>query len=59
VFNPFFRADPAGSVAPAGVGVGLSLVKWIVDRHGGQIEAASEPGKGATFTIRLPLIKQN
>jgi heavy metal sensor kinase len=59
VFDSFFRTDPAGSAASTGVGVGLSLVKWIVDRHGGHVEAAGEPGKGATFTIRLPLIKQN
>jgi signal transduction histidine kinase len=55
IFERFFRADPARSPGTEGVGLGLSLVKWIVDRHGGRIDVDSPPGQGAIFTVRLPL----
>jgi len=54
VFERFYRADPARDKAVEGVGLGLSLVKWIVEAHGGTIEAASHPGNGSRFTILLP-----
>jgi heavy metal sensor kinase len=54
VFERFYRADPARDKAVEGVGLGLSLVKWIVEEHGGTIEAASHPGDGSRFTILLP-----
>jgi heavy metal sensor kinase len=54
VFERFYRADPSRSSSTEGVGLGLSLAKWIVDRHGGTIDATSEPGHGSTFTVRLP-----
>jgi len=54
IFERFYRADPSRSSSTEGVGLGLSLAKWIVDRHRGTIEAASEPGKGSTLTVRLP-----
>jgi two-component system phosphate regulon sensor histidine kinase PhoR len=54
VFERFYRADPARDKAVEGVGLGLSLVKWIVEEHGGAIEAVSQPGDGARFTIVLP-----
>jgi heavy metal sensor kinase len=55
VFERFYRADPSRSSATEGVGLGLSLAKWIVERHGGRIEVASTPGKGSTFSVFLPL----
>lgn len=55
IFERFFRADPARSPGIGGVGLGLSLVKWIADRHHGRIDVQSEPGRGSTFTVRLPL----
>jgi heavy metal sensor kinase len=55
VFERFFQADPARSSGTDGAGVGLSLVKWIVDRHQGTIEVQSRVGQGSTFTVRLPL----
>lgn len=42
-----------------GVGIGLHLVKAIIDAHGGQVRAESKPGKGATFVITLPLASPN
>lgn len=55
IFERFYRADTARSSAREGAGLGLSLVRWIVDRHQGRIQVASHPGKGSTFTIWLPL----
>ena len=54
VFERFYRADPARNKAVEGVGLGLSLVKWIVTEHGGAVSVSSSPGKGARFTILLP-----
>jgi heavy metal sensor kinase len=54
VFERFYRADPARNKTVEGVGLGLSLVQWIVAEHGGTIVAAICPGTGARFTIQLP-----
>lgn len=53
-FDRFFRADPARSSATEGAGLGLSLVRWIVDRHRGTIDVASRHGEGSAFTVTLP-----
>jgi signal transduction histidine kinase len=56
IFERFFRRSRTTSDNRAtGFGLGLSIVKWIVDSHGGSISAASELGKGTTFTVKLPL----
>jgi signal transduction histidine kinase len=55
IFDRFFRADPARSPSSQGAGLGLALVKWIVDQHRGSIAVESAPGRGSTFTVRLPL----
>ena len=55
IFERFFRADPARSSVVDGVGLGLSLAKWIIDRHHGRIAVDSQPGRGSTFTVFLPL----
>jgi len=52
VFDRFYQADPARSTG--GGGLGLSLCRWIAEAHGGAIRAASEPGRGSTFTVDLP-----
>ena len=53
IWDRLFRGDR--SRAERGLGLGLSLVKAIVEAHGGSVGAASEPGHGATFTVSLPL----
>lgn len=56
IFERFFRRSAKTSDrSAAGFGLGLSIVKWIVDSHGGKIEAQSELGKGTTFFVHLPL----
>jgi two-component system sensor histidine kinase BaeS len=52
IFDRFYKADPSRSAA--GSGLGLSIVKAIVERHGGTVSATSEPGSGTTFEITLP-----
>ncbi len=51
----FYRVDVAESRAQGGTGLGLALVKHILHRHRGRLTVDSAPGKGATFTVRLPL----
>jgi two-component system phosphate regulon sensor histidine kinase PhoR len=51
----FYRADVGESRAQGGTGLGLALVKHILNRHHGRLSIESQPGQGATFTVRLPL----
>lgn len=55
LFDRFFRASVAVSLHIQGVGLGLSIVKRIIDGHGGQVGVSSRPGSGTTFRIALPL----
>ncbi len=57
VFDLFAQGDRALDQAQGGLGIGLTVVKSLVELHGGAVAAASDgPGTGATFTVRLPLI---
>ncbi len=55
VFERFYRADVSRNRTTGGSGIGLSLVKAIVEAHGGTIAVASEEGAGASFQISLPV----
>ena len=50
-----YRVDNAASRAQGGTGLGLALVKHILNRHRGRLLIESAPGTGANFTVRLPL----
>ena len=54
VFERFYQADPSRSSPSGGAGLGLSLVKWIVDRHHGTVSVESTPAKGSIFRVALP-----
>ncbi|CAH0152976.1 Signal-transduction histidine kinase senX3 [Microbacterium foliorum] len=56
IFERFYRADEARSRRTGGTGLGLAIVKHATQRHGGEVRLWSRPGRGSTFTIRLPRI---
>jgi two-component system OmpR family sensor kinase len=57
VFERFWRADPARVRSRGGTGLGLAIVASLVQAHGGTVSVASQPGQGATFMVRLPLVE--
>jgi signal transduction histidine kinase len=55
IFDRFTQADSSATRTAGGLGVGLALVRELVEMHGGRIEAANHPGGGAVFTLAFPL----
>jgi signal transduction histidine kinase len=58
VWDRFRQADSSSTRRHGGLGIGLALVKELVEAHGGQVEAFSS-GQGAKFTVRLPVVKHD
>jgi len=56
LFEPFFRSAEASTAGVAGSGLGLAVVRGIVEAHGGQVTVDSVPGEGSTFAIHLPAV---
>lgn len=56
IFGRFYRVDKSRSRLGGGTGIGLTIVKHLVEMHGGSIAVASAPGLGSTFTIALPML---
>lgn len=54
IFQPFQQVDGTSARKYSGIGIGLALVKKLVDLHGGDIRVTSEKDKGSTFTFVLP-----
>jgi signal transduction histidine kinase len=54
IFERFYQGSSGGKKPRRGSGIGLSLAKLIVEKHGGMIQASSAPGEGTAFTITLP-----
>ncbi len=59
IFDSFYQADSSLARRVEGCGLGLSIVKFIVDAHKGTISVDSKPGKGSTFTVRIPVWKSH
>jgi signal transduction histidine kinase len=57
IFDRFWRPDDARSRPGGGSGLGLAIVRQIAEAHGGTVELVPEPGEGATFLLRLPLVQ--
>ncbi len=54
LFIPFFRTEAARRRVSPGVGLGLGIVRAIVEAHGGRVDVASTPGEGSSFVVTLP-----
>jgi signal transduction histidine kinase len=55
IFDPFIQAEPSHARTNHGLGLGLALVKGLVELHGGAVSAKSVPGNGTEFTVRIPI----
>lgn len=59
IFERFYRGDKSRThTATSGFGLGLSIAKWITEKHGGKIEVESQLKQGTTFRVYLPLVEE-
>ena len=59
VFDRFRQADSSTTRSYGGLGLGLAIVRHLVEQHGGKVYAENNPGEGAKFTVALPLAQRN
>jgi two-component system heavy metal sensor histidine kinase CusS len=59
VFDRFFRLDSSRSQVSGGTGLGLAIVQSIMLLHGGKVEIASQPGRGTSVTLHMPIVEQD
>ncbi len=59
IFDRFYRVDKSRSRLPDGLGLGLSISKWVAEAHGGRLLAESRIGSGSRFTVILPAVSNN
>ncbi len=58
IFEPFYRGKSSTSIRPGGTGLGLSVVKSVMDAHNGRIDIESEPGRGTKITLLFPFMEK-
>lgn len=58
IWNRFYRVDTVRGSERGNSGLGLPIVKWIVEQHGGTVAVESRPGEGSCFTVRLPKLER-
>jgi CheY-like chemotaxis protein len=58
IFERFYQVQSSSTRKYGGIGLGLAIVRQILDAHGAHVELTSEPGKGSTFRFRLPVAAQ-
>jgi len=56
VFDRFYRGQGARAIREDGAGLGLAIVKYVAEAHGGMVTVSSEPGRGTTFSVDIPLV---
>ena len=58
IWDRFYQVDSSRNMGDSSSGLGLSMVKWIVEKHGGKINVISQLNVGSTFTVVLPKKKE-